>query len=583
MNRLNTALIRILALTASVTLLGGCNSLPEKTQSNTVKTTEDSRPLPFNTPPTIEAELDDELLFSYLVGELGAKDKHFSIALKHYLYAATVAQDAYAAERATRIAAHINDTENGLKAAAVWVKLAPNNLHARRLSLLLHLRDGAEDKAFEQLLAAHKIASALDKDPFRDIATTLAHDSNRTDARPLLKTAASTFADDHRAQFAHAMVLAKHRSYDAAELALRSALAIQPSWSDAHILLAEVLLANKQPLKARNSLRQALTETDDPLIRHAFARLLMKQKEYESALKEFDELQKSSADNRSYTYARAILASQLERHELARKLWQQLRSVNEYHAEASYFLAQTEEHLGNNDVALGLYDSIRSNTLQVDAAIRAGNLLASQNRFEEARTKFAQARRTHKKRALDLYLAETQILQTHHADKALILTTYQDALGKHPESNDLLYQRGLYYSEIALYQAMESDFQTVISRDGKHVNALNALGYTLADRGVRLDEAVGYIERALELAPDNGAILDSMGWAQYRLGNLELAQSYLERALALEPDHEIAAHLGEVLWVRGQQEEARNVWKRALSHTPDSKVLHATIKRLEQQ
>ena len=118
----------------------------------------------------------------------------------------------------------------------------------------------------------------------------------------------------------------------------------------------------------------------------------------------------------------------------------------------------------------------------------------------------------------------------------------------------------------------------VIQDNPDHADALNALGYTLADQTSRYDEALEYIERALALKPDNAAILDSMGWVQYRLGNNLDALRYLRRALELQPDAEIAAHLGEVLWVTGDREEALRVWEASLAQNPDDKLLQRLMK-----
>ncbi|MNZ64834.1 bacteriophage N4 receptor, outer membrane subunit [compost metagenome] len=127
---------------------------------------------------------------------------------------------------------------------------------------------------------------------------------------------------------------------------------------------------------------------------------------------------------------------------------------------------------------------------------------------------------------------------------------------------------------------LERDLRFIIEREPDNAMALNALGYTLADRTTRYAEARELITRAYELNPDDPAILDSLGWVNYRMGNLAEAEQLLRQALERMPDHEVAAHLGEVLWVSGQQDAARKVWRQALADTPDSSVLQETLKRL---
>jgi tetratricopeptide (TPR) repeat protein len=135
--------------------------------------------------------------------------------------------------------------------------------------------------------------------------------------------------------------------------------------------------------------------------------------------------------------------------------------------------------------------------------------------------------------------------------------------------------------ELGDFAWMERDLLRLLEQDPDHADALNALGYTLADRNERLDEAFAYVARALKLRPDSPAILDSMGWVLYRQGDLAQAAGYLRRALELNQDDEIAAHLGEVLWMSGQHAAARAVWREGLTHAPDSDKIRSAIERLQ--
>ena len=163
------------------------------------------------------------------------------------------------------------------------------------------------------------------------------------------------------------------------------------------------------------------------------------------------------------------------------------------------------------------------------------------------------------------------------ADEALAL--YATAISAYPDNPDLLYNRALFVVELGDFAWMERDLLKLLEEDPDHADALNALGYTLADRNERLDEAFAYVARALKLRPDSPAILDSMGWAYYRLGEHEKALRYLQHAFDKLKDPEIAAHLGEVLWVLGDKERARKIWDEALRATPQDKVLLNVIER----
>ena len=159
------------------------------------------------------------------------------------------------------------------------------------------------------------------------------------------------------------------------------------------------------------------------------------------------------------------------------------------------------------------------------------------------------------------------------------MAIYDAALEAFPDDENLLYARALAAVKRDRIVAAEQDLRRIIEIDPEHADALNALGYTLADRTDRYEEAKKYIERAFALKPEEPAILDSMGWVNYRLGNYELAIDYLRRALANMSDGEIAAHLGEVLWAMDRRTEAWEVWDAAIEEHPDHDYLKEVINR----
>jgi tetratricopeptide (TPR) repeat protein len=276
-----------------------------------------------------------------------------------------------------------------------------------------------------------------------------------------------------------------------------------------------------------------------------------------------------------------MLATQQEAWPEARGLWQELRGNPDKRDEAAYYLAQVEHQTGNDDTAVGLFRSVTGKALKVDATMRMAQILAGQGQLQLARDELQQVRIAHPDRADDLYIAETQLIQKH-GDSMDALALYEDALAAYPDNHDLRYNRALYVLELDDFAWMERDLRYVLEREPDHVDSLNALGYTLADRNERLDEAFALVARALKLRPDSSAIIDSMGWVLYRQGNLTKAVSYLRRALDLsEQDDEIAAHLGEVLWVSGQHDDARAVWREALLHKPESEKIRSVLERLQ--
>jgi tetratricopeptide (TPR) repeat protein len=146
-------------------------------------------------------------------------------------------------------------------------------------------------------------------------------------------------------------------------------------------------------------------------------------------------------------------------------------------------------------------------------------------------------------------------------------------------NSELLYSRAMLAEKMGQLQLLETDLRAILEQEPDNAQALNALGYTLADRTARYDEAYHLIRRALELSPEDFYILDSMGWVLYRLGRLDEAIDFLQRARAIRDDAEVAAHLAEVLWVKGEKDAARDVWESAVKTTPNHPLLLDIIER----
>jgi Flp pilus assembly protein TadD len=171
-------------------------------------------------------------------------------------------------------------------------------------------------------------------------------------------------------------------------------------------------------------------------------------------------------------------------------------------------------------------------------------------------------------------------LLTQSGNNSAAEKVLSEGLTQTPTSISLLYARAMLYTRVDFVEAAEKDLLAILAQKPDDAAALNALGYTLADKTSRFDEAQNYISRALAITPNDPAVLDSFGWLQYRKGNAEQALISLRKAMTAMPDHEIAAHLGEVLWVTGVQDEARAVWRSGLELNPKSQIIHQTIHRL---
>jgi tetratricopeptide (TPR) repeat protein len=244
---------------------------------------------------------------------------------------------------------------------------------------------------------------------------------------------------------------------------------------------------------------------------------------------------------------------------------------------ARFYLGQIAEQAGRLDEALGWYDQVAAGEHAIQARVRAALVLVRQNKLDEARARLAAARAGDPE-DLRLVVAEAQLLRDagRHADAYAFLAKI---LETRPDDPDLLYETALAAEKLGYLDVMERHLRRVIVLKPESAQGYNALGYSFADRNLRLDEAAQLIDRAMMLAPDDAAILDSKGWLLFRQGKLTEALEYLRMAFAKMPDGEIAAHLGEVLWALGKRDEAAAVWREAAKAHPGNEVLTATIKR----
>ncbi len=230
------------------------------------------------------------------------------------------------------------------------------------------------------------------------------------------------------------------------------------------------------------------------------------------------------------------------------------------------------------DKAMEWYRSVTSGTQYIPAQIKYALLLSKTGKMDEGLQHLHQLPITNDQQRAQLTVAEAQLLR-EAGDYKKAFQLLSDALKKLPDYPDLLYDRALAAEKIGKSDIMEQDLRKLIQLRPDHAHAYNALGYGLAEHSDRLPEALELIEKAIKLSPDDPYIMDSLGWVHYRMGNLNQGLSYLRQAFGLNPDPEIAAHLGEVLWVQGTREEAKDVWQSTLKNHPDNEVLLGTMKK----
>jgi tetratricopeptide (TPR) repeat protein len=267
----------------------------------------------------------------------------------------------------------------------------------------------------------------------------------------------------------------------------------------------------------------------------------------------------------------------------AKARFTQLLDSQKHRSTAHYYLGRLALLEDNTAVARDHFTKVEPGSDYLPALAQLTELMVASGEKTQALALVRDKRRQALEKRLEhiegLYLLESQLLSNQN-QLTEALAPLEAGLNRFPESIKLLYTRAMLFTRLDDLPKAEADFKRVLNLEPDNAAALNALGYTLADRTDRLEEAYEYIREAYRLSPDDPAVIDSLGWVEYLRGNHEAALKNLRNAMELMPDHEIAAHLGEVLWATGSQKEARQVWRRGLELHPDSPIILNTMKRL---
>lgn len=524
--------------------------------------------------------LTSDVLYQLLLGEIAAHRGQIEVSVTALSRAALKTRDPRLAERATLAALYARRPMEALTNARLWGELRPNSSEADEALAAALMENGKPDEAqrhFEKILKRSGDAGL--PQAYLRIAATLGRQSNRSDALQVMRALTRLHPDKAAAQYALAHLAVRISDLDIATESIDRALAISPDWEDAALFKARVLLSRKDMPQVVRFYEQYLAKHPRAgAMRLGYARHLVDLKQWDKAREQFKRVVTDAPKDAEAVFTVALLAlqsSELNEAELYLKRALELQPEND---QARLYLGQVAEQRKQFDDAIQWYGSIESAELYFEAQARLGVVLARQGNLDQARAHLQNLLPKTEAQKVQQALAEEQILRDAKQFPAAfeVLTR---VLSELPDNADLLYARALAAEKLNRVDAAEKDLRRILKNDPKNANALNALGYTLADRTTRYAEALALIEQALALKPDDPFILDSLGWAHYRLGNHSEATRYLRSAFNQRPDAEIAAHLGEVLWVMGDRAGAESIWKSALQQTPDSEVLLSVINK----
>jgi tetratricopeptide (TPR) repeat protein len=537
-----------------------------------------SVPVPVVADNLPKLDLTPDIFYQFLLAEIAGQRGEIGLAKTAYLDLARKTRDPRLARRAAEISVFARDQEGALEATRLWSETDQDSERASQTLAALLLAQGKLTEAEPVLrrLLANDAANG-----FMQIPAMLANTRDTQASFDMVQRLAAGFPALAEAQFATAQVAIQAGKNEQAAAALQNTEKLRPGWEPAAVYRAQ-WLAKTSRADALGFMRDFLASYPQAReVRLAYARLLVHANQYPEARSQFNRLTSDFPRNADVSLAAGLLSLQMGDTQAALDLLTQTLAYGYKDPDTvHYYLGLVTEELKQPEVAAKHYQEVRDGEFLVRARSRQASLLARQGKMGDARSLLSSTLGDNDAQRVLLVQAEAELLRDAK-DYASAFQVLSDGVKRYPDASDLLYDQAMMAEKVGKLDVLETNLRRVIELKPDAAQAYNALGYTLADRTTRLDEAVGLLDKALSLAPDDPFILDSMGWAQYRKGNFVRAREFLDRAYKARPDPEIAAHLGEVMWVYGKHDDATVLWQASLKNHPQNEVLLETVRRLK--
>ncbi|MFT5110860.1 MAG: tetratricopeptide (TPR) repeat protein [Parasphingorhabdus sp.] len=527
--------------------------------------------------------LSADFVYEYLLSDIAARRGFADESVQALVRLAQSSRDTDIVRRAFRLAMHGKYGDIALQMAELLGELEPTSMRAvfSRVQALMLLERSEEGIA---------LISQLLSDPSVDVARVFNNASEVFARQPepgkyieAFKQLSSQFPDNSEAFYALAYLASRGANMPVLKQSINRALQLRPDWQEAALVNFSYLVNQDTWRNVKKFVDGFLARNPDADdLRGRFGRYMVGQRQMSEAQKHFSWLIRKNPQNSEALLAGAIVRMQLQQYPVARRYLQRYLKIKPTDDQARLYLGQVEMDSEDYIAAVDWFSRIRDERYYMDAQIRIGTAIREIDGIDAALNHLYELIPANSEEEVQIYLAQERFLRdSGRFDEAKRLM--DAAIQELPDNSELHYSRALLAAELNLLELHESDIRRVIELDPDNAHAYNALGYTLADQTPRVEEAFKLITHALSLAPDDPFILDSMGWVNFRLGRLKEAINYLRRAISIRQDAEIAAHLGEVLWVDGQQNEAEEVWRKSIDKYPQNQTLKSTLKRLKQQ
>jgi tetratricopeptide (TPR) repeat protein len=531
-------------------------------------------------PRTAGEDTIGRTVFQALLGDIALQNGEITMGISAWADLAQRTRDPKVIARALEVAALAKQYDLAIELNKMWLEVEPDSAKAQQAQSSLLVLSNRLDELAPQLAAVLEEDKAALPANLMHLNRLLARHADKKAVQRLVDRLASPYSTIPEAHFAMGQAAANAGDAMRAQVEFEKALQQRPDWEAAALSRAQLQarLSSASAIASLSEFTERYPKATDA--RLALARLLITDKQYDAARKQFDGLLSENPNNPDVIYPVAMLALQQGDTATGRAQLEKLLTIDFPDKNAvHFFIGQIDDDEKKPAAALEHFRQVNAGDQYIAARSRAAQILFKQGKTDEAREIIQTTRAGDDKERTQLILAESQLLrEAGRNDQAY--TMLDAALAKQPDNSELLYETALTAERLGKFEVLETHLKRLLALKPDHAHALNAMGYSLAERNIRLSEAYELISRAQALAPEDPFIMDSMGWVLFRQGDLNKALSTLERAYKIKPDPEIAAHLGEVLWAMQRKDDARQILKEASAKNPDSEILASTIKKL---
>ena len=524
--------------------------------------------------------LNADLLYNILAGELAGRKGYISQASSFYANAAKQSNDPDLALRAVQIAIYNKDVDTAEAMVGILLKNGRSTAQIHQIALTVYLAAGDINNSVQQVDKLIALSDVPTRNRLLAVGDVIARTANKQVAYSVINGLIEKWPQQAAVYLSQSQIFLRHKDFVRAKQSAEKALQLAPDWSVPYVQLSRVYEGEGDIERSLNILKDASSRFSDNRISMKYGQLLAHNKQYKAAEKQFKSILDKGQKYHEARFSLALIYLKQNNVSGAKQLFTTLHTAGAFPSKSAFYLGRIEFSEGQLNSALSWFSKVGQGGSFVDAQANIAMIKSKQGDLQGARNVAIKLRQTFPAKATQFYVLEGEFLANAQQYSELF-ELMNAAVKKSPNDLTLRYTRSIAAAELNKIDIVEQDLHIILAKEPNNVNALNALGYTLASKTFRFEEARGYLTKALSFRPSDSAILDSMGWLNYRSGRYEEALVQLEKAYDKQPEAEIALHLGETLWVLGRQREAKKIWQEAIKNHPADKRLAEVLKKIK--